>query len=975
MNRKLIIKKDSVEAVDYIENPGLGGMLDDFATGELDGVVAGEAGLGLEQTMGKALSFDGVGDYVKVPNVTELKPTTALTVEFKLLQSQAQPDFAKPLHFGQNKVDPYGPYGFQYGKGTNLLAFGGSVNNTRKEVILGYQLDNNTFYHITGVYDGNTLKLYVDGVLEETLNAPGLITDYDSVNGLGIGDKFELGQPFIGIIDDVRIWNVARTQQQIQDNMNKELTGNETGLVSYWKFNEGEGTTAYDSAGSNHGTIYGATWVDTPYKEQGSRISPPLDLSSVGEVKTSEISWQTTEPDDTSVKVLTAVTEEEEVFEVSRTEEGAGFEDGVLDGVVAGEEGLELDANPEGFLGGDTTIPSWDQVMYAHKIDKTVVGLPNNPHSSYYNGNFKGAHAIPVSESDAYKTTITPGGTKKLNVEAVLKHDETYIQIFCRCGGLTTSVYVGAFKLYFNDDWSGTIQDAANQGYISPLAFRYSSAVSTSYVWDSTNIFTGGNTDTKDFPELKLFIKPLKRLTHIEFYTNREWYATHDYFAVRTSDVKYILPLDIVNWYSSGSRLSLPLDLSSLGQAVSSYIEWDATIPEDTTLTVETGISEDAETEPATWDEATSGQPIPSISANDDLTGKYLWVRQTLETEDETVTPTLHSLTVTVEGDTAIGVALDPEENDWEEQENGQLITNLPESMIGKYLWLKQVLETTDTSVTPTLHWLALNWNKTAMRLTKDALIVRGKFIEGGNEVKLDKYDFYAPEFIGLEKVPGPATLIAGTMQAGFFGEVSASELISGTDLASLVGISQGTSQHSTAGWLKFAWQGKILFVAKKAFRNSISWDHINSANAVYGDKSVVIDGLSYKIRLLKGANKDPAGTYCREICHGSEWNRLMLPIHQEAINKNWAYPDNVESDIPVWSHNLGAGNQGMYTDEDILTHYNYGSGSRSWCQEVAENVATRINRGDAGVSSSFSDASSFLNNIRGWRPCLEFYV
>jgi len=224
-------------------------------------------------------------------------------------------------------------------------------------------------------------------------------------------------------------------------------------------------------------------------------------------------------------------------------------------------------------------------------------------------------------------------------------------------------------------------------------------------------------------------------------------------------------------------------------------------------------------------------------------------------------------------------------------------------------------------------------------------------------------------------RVPGPATLIAGDMQAGFFGEVSASELISGDALASFVGISQGTSQNSTAGWLKFAWQGKILFVAKKTFRNSISWDHINGANAVYGGKTVEIDGLSYKIRLLKGANNDPAGAYDGAICHGSEWNRLMLPIHQEAINKNWAYPDNVESDIPVWAHNLGTGTQGRYTDEDLLTHYNHGSGSYSWCQEVAESAASRVLRGYYGVSYSRSLASSSTHSNRGWRPCLEFSV
>lgn len=231
--------------------------------------------------------------------------------------------------------------------------------------------------------------------------------------------------------------------------------------------------------------------------------------------------------------------------------------------------------------------------------------------------------------------------------------------------------------------------------------------------------------------------------------------------------------------------------------------------------------------------------------------------------------------------------------------------------------------------------------------------------------------------FEAINYGPGPATLIAGDMQAGFFGEVSASELISGTDLASLVGISQGTSQNSTVGWLKFAWQGKILFVAKKSFRSATSWDHINSANAVYGGKTVDIDGLTYKIRLMKGALTDPCEYEDPDRgAHGSEWNRLMLPIHEKAIDESWDYPEYVENDIPVWSHNLGSGNQGMYTDEDLLTHYDHGSGSRSWCQETRkDDAASRVLRGYGGVSHSNSYASSGAYGLLGWRPCLEFSV
>ena len=102
---------------------------------------------------------------------------------------------------------------------------------------------------------------------------------------------------------------------------------------------------------------------------------------------------------------------------------------------------------------------------------------------------------------------------------------------------------------------------------------------------------------------------------------------------------------------------------------------------------------------------------------------------------------------------------------------------------------------------------------------------------------------------------PGSPYLISGTMQEGFFGEVPASELITGDALASECGISQGTSQFSSEGWLKFAYQGKIQFVAKKPIRHSISWDAINTANCVYGDsgdKTVVIGGKTYKVTLMR---------------------------------------------------------------------------------------------------------------------------
>jgi hypothetical protein len=225
---------------------------------------------------------------------------------------------------------------------------------------------------------------------------------------------------------------------------------------------------------------------------------------------------------------------------------------------------------------------------------------------------------------------------------------------------------------------------------------------------------------------------------------------------------------------------------------------------------------------------------------------------------------------------------------------------------------------------------------------------------------------------------PGSPYLISGTMEEGFFGEVPSSELITGDALASECGISQGTSQHSTAGWLKFAYKGEILFVAKKPIRKSISWDAINTAKCVYGDsgdKTVVINGLTYKVTLMRALEplNDPktvASEGSGAVNHHSEWNRLMCQIHEEAINGSWGYPNNIESDIGILEHSLGSGSQGMYSDADLIV--TSGDGRLSWCQEMSISTSNRLYRGYNGVSGSGNGVSSGAGSGYGWRPVLR---
>ena len=111
--------------------------------------------------------------------------------------------------------------------------------------------------------------IYQDGVQAAVRDSSGLTDATQSpVLRIGLGANVAL--------DDFRVWNYARTETEIQADMNREVSGTEEGLVGYWRFNEGEGTTAYDSSPyENHGTITAPIWT-----REAAPVSAPVVASS-----------------------------------------------------------------------------------------------------------------------------------------------------------------------------------------------------------------------------------------------------------------------------------------------------------------------------------------------------------------------------------------------------------------------------------------------------------------------------------------------------------------------------------------------------------------------------------------------------------------------------------------------------------------------------------------------------------------------
>src|SRR5439155_15541923 len=110
-----------------------------------------------------------------------------------------------------------------------------------------------------------------NGVQDAQLSVAGFTPRSDSIQHAGLGVALNstgvATGAFNGTMDEVRIWNVARSAAQIQAAMGSALPNpaSQTGLLGRWAMDEGAGTTIADSSGHNiNGTLVnfsGSFWV------------------------------------------------------------------------------------------------------------------------------------------------------------------------------------------------------------------------------------------------------------------------------------------------------------------------------------------------------------------------------------------------------------------------------------------------------------------------------------------------------------------------------------------------------------------------------------------------------------------------------------------------------------------------------------------------------------------------------------------
>lgn len=209
---------------------------------------------------GNCLEFDGVNDYINIPNSSSLDITGDMTIQMwvnqfsgnvfsMLMSNRINSDYTAPYQVnsvsnccGGTPTNPIIHFALGGGGTTNTIASSNPFNL-------------NEWTNISCTVNSGTMTVFING---EQSGPSVSFAGTRQQNNEPLLLAYENSYPnrlFNGQIDDVRIWNRALTQTEIKDNMCKKMVGNEAGLVSYWNMNEGTGNTVNDlTSNANHGT-------------------------------------------------------------------------------------------------------------------------------------------------------------------------------------------------------------------------------------------------------------------------------------------------------------------------------------------------------------------------------------------------------------------------------------------------------------------------------------------------------------------------------------------------------------------------------------------------------------------------------------------------------------------------------------------------------------------------------------------------
>src|SRR6185295_15848197 len=181
-----------------------------------------------------AVQLDGVNDFAQAPDDASLRITGPITVEAWIKRSAGGVQHSIVEKYGCTA--PAGGYVLRVTTADKLMFGTRDDCNNGSTVIGATSIPTGVWTHVAGSWDGATLRVFINGVADGALAATR--NPKDGNTPLKIGERGNGGTPFNGMIDDVRLWRVARSATDLLANKNHCLPGDTPGLAGNWRLDE-----------------------------------------------------------------------------------------------------------------------------------------------------------------------------------------------------------------------------------------------------------------------------------------------------------------------------------------------------------------------------------------------------------------------------------------------------------------------------------------------------------------------------------------------------------------------------------------------------------------------------------------------------------------------------------------------------------------------------------------------------------------
>ncbi|MCW3464514.1 LamG-like jellyroll fold domain-containing protein [Chitinophaga nivalis] len=191
----------------------------------LDSIFLKQEAVAVETTAGKALAFDGNGDYLEIQNLN-WQPTE-FTIEWWL-----KPKSFK--NYNQSIGNGWGSF-LAHADNSGGLNIGVANNAASRLQVAGAYTALNTWHHYAYTFKNGAAKIYRDGKLMDSKTGSAAPPNWSIFRiGANTGDAID------GELEEFRMWTTARTQQQIREGMHLTLTGAEPDLKLCLQFQEAQ---------------------------------------------------------------------------------------------------------------------------------------------------------------------------------------------------------------------------------------------------------------------------------------------------------------------------------------------------------------------------------------------------------------------------------------------------------------------------------------------------------------------------------------------------------------------------------------------------------------------------------------------------------------------------------------------------------------------------------------------------------------